>query len=374
VPATEPLHFTFQAEKVVMKTRTLARIAAPLAILAVLGGAAHADSGSGKGKGKPVNATFGAGPSTATGRIDGRGSFDFTTTPGSQTLDHLAILNISRVPERLVVYSVDAVPATDGTISFPNQDAKRLQAGAWVSIGTPDGSSFVNVKPRSTIVLPLRIVVPPNASPGDHIGAVVVALNGKLTGAFGSGGSQNVTFQQRLAIKTVFRVSGPLHPKLVIDSLSASYRGRLDPFAAGDVLVRYRVRNEGNVVLAGPQTVAVTGLFGQHAQARGVAALPPLLPGASYPVTVRVHGVWPEIWESAKVTVGEIGLAGQVTPGLHSVSTSANFWAVPWVILLVVLALLLMIFAYVRKRRRRRTAAAGAGRHRQTPAHTGAAL
>ena len=305
---------------------------------------------------KGANVTFGAAPSGPK-KPDGRPFFTFSTTPGGRLTDHLAITNFSDKAERLEVYPVDAVPATNGTISFPQRSAPRTAAGAWLAIGTPKHSGSVTIKPRTTDILPVRIIVPANAPPGDHVGAVIVSLTGLVKGKFGQGGTQKVKFDQRLAVRAVFRVTGPAHSLLTIENLKASYDGPISPFARGDAKVSYTVHNGGNIVLGGPQTVTVRGLFGSHSAATGVAVVPPLLPGASYPVTVRVPGVYPELLESAKVTITEEGLQGDLDTGLHPVSSSVHFLAIPWILLIVLLLLILgLAFGYWRRRRRKRQA------------------
>jgi hypothetical protein len=238
-----------------------------------------------------------------------------------------------------------------------------------MAIGTPGGKGQVRVKPRSTEILPIHVKVPMNAPPGDHVGAVVVALTGLVSGRFGNHGVQQLKFAQRLAIKALIRVSGPTHPNLQIQNLHASYSGPIDPFAKGKVKVTYRVHNAGNVVLGGPQKVAVHGLFGESVAGRSVADIPPLPPGATYPVTVTVPAVYPEVLMSAKVTVTEEGLTGDLDPGLHPVSSSVHFLAIPWILLIVLLLLILGLgWRYWRRRQSKRAT----GRHRQEPTFQGA--
>jgi hypothetical protein len=313
-----------------------------------------AGSHASSGHAKPTFATFGAAPANAKGP-DGLPYFTFDTTPGGALTDHLAVTNYTRRAVRLAVYPVDAVSATNGTISFPSRSAPRQEAGAWLAVGTPGRSGFVTVKARSTDILPVRIVVPTNAPPGDHIGAVVVSLAGLVTGKFGHGGTQKVKFEQRIAVKAVFRVSGPIHPLVAIQGLKASYRGPIDPFARGDVRVTYVVHNGGNVVFGGSSVISVHGLLGEHVVAPKAVQIPPLLPGASYPVSVVVPAVYPELLMSAKVTVNPQGLQGDIDTGLVPVSSSVHFLAIPWLLVVVLLLLMLgLCYRYWRRRRLRR--------------------
>jgi len=329
-----------------------------------------AAGGTGSPDHKVVNATFGAAPASAKG-VDGRPYFVYDTTPGGINRDHLAVLNISHKPERLSIYTVDAVPGSNGVISFPGRNVKPVQAGAWMSVGTP---GVITVKPRSTVILPVHVHVPTNAPPGDHVGAVIVSLTGEAKAKFGKGGAQRVKFEQRIAVRSEFRVTGPLHPNLTIQNLDAAFSGALDPFAKGEATVTYEVHNDGNVVLGGPQAVTIHGLFGEDVAAKRLVDLPPLLPGATYgPVIVRVKGIYPEVGMKATVTVHPAGLQGQVTPNVPVVSASVHFLAIPWVILIALLLVLLwLLLLFLRRRRRKRLNVAPTGRRRLEPTAQGA--
>jgi hypothetical protein len=315
---------------------------------------------------KVTNATFGAGPADAKG-ADGRAFFTFDTTPGGSQTDHVEITNSSYKTERLAVYTVDAVAATNGTISFPGPHAPRQQAGAWMRVGTPGGKGEITLKPRSTDILPVYVSVPSNAPPGDHVGAVVVSLTGLVIGRFGHAGLEKAKLDQRIAIRALFRVTGPLHPLLTINNLTASYRGPIDPFARGQVAVSYIVHNGGNVVLGGPQVVSVHGLFGEHVAGPALVAVPALLPGASYPVHVVVRRVYPELLMSATVTVTPQPLSGQEDGSLRPVSASVHFVAIPWILLIVVVLAALGLAGWYWRRRRRRRSVPGAGQSVSEP-------
>jgi hypothetical protein len=249
-------------------------------------------------------------------------------------------------------------------MSFAGPTAIAKQAGAWVAVGTPHGSRTIVVKPKTSEVLPVHVAVPRNAPPGDHIGAVVVSLNGLVKSRFGHGSAQNVNFAQRIAIRTQFRVTGPVHSNLQIQHLKASYSGTMNPLGRGIATVSYDVHNAGNVVLGGPQHVTVHGLFGGNWSAPSVANVPPLLPGATFHVSTKVPKVYPELLMSAKVTINEQGLQTQIDPGLHAVTARVHFWAIPW-ILLILLLLVVGVLAYWRRRFSRRGRVAG--RHNDTP-------
>jgi hypothetical protein len=294
---------------------------------------------------RAAKASFGAGPASTT-KLDGRPYFAYDASPGGSIEDHIAIINFARHPQTLNVYTVDAVNGVNGSFTYASRSAPRTQVGAWLKVGMVS-SGEVTVAARTVEILPVYLSVPADASPGDHAGAVIVSLTGLLKGKHG----QLVKFEQRIATKVIIRVSGPLHPRLSVENLHASYSGHLNPFAGGMVTVTYTVRNTGNALLAATQQLTVRGLFGSSAKAT-LGAVPLLLPGASYRVSARVPGVVPEIAVTVAVHLGPEGLRGDINPGLRVITASVTLWTVPWIPVAVVIILLLVIIALIWRRRR----------------------
>ena len=103
--------------------------------------------------------------------------------------------------------------------------------------------------------------------------------------------------------------------------------------------VEYTVHNTGNVSLGAHQSVQVAGLFGLGGAGARVQDVPLLLPGASVRQSVDVPGVLPLVRMTATVTLRPIPPTGAVDPVLPGrIVASTSFWALPWVLLLLVLA------------------------------------
>jgi hypothetical protein len=302
---------------------------------------------------KPSNATFGAGPAN-TKRVDGRPYFTYDSSPGGSIEDHIAVINYADHKQTLNVYAVDAVVGTNGTYSFAPRSARARQVGAWIAVGSPTGIGEVTIGPRTTVILPVFVHVPFNASPGDHVGAVIVSLTALVKGKGKGKAGEHVKFEQRIATRVVIRVSGPLHPALTIENLQATYSGSLNPLAAGTVTVSYTVANTGNALLGAQQQVIVQGLFGSTATATTAPTVPLLLPGESDRISVRVTAVLPEISLTAKASLVPEGLQGDVDPGLHNTTASVTVLAVPWVLIAIVLVLVLLVIALLWRRHRAR--------------------
>ncbi|HEY0869635.1 MAG TPA: hypothetical protein VGD55_04505, partial [Acidothermaceae bacterium] len=329
----------------------------PVAALAASPSPNPSTSGSGSAsKGTPpstgsTKAVYGLGPSSATG-LDRRPRFKWSASPGGTLQDHVAVVNSGATPLTLDLYARDAVNQPDGSLGLQTKAAKPTDAGAWITLEIPGGASTITVPARSTVIVPLSLAVPRNASPGDHTGGVIVSLTAEST----STGKQVVApnLEQRVAVPVAIRVSGPLQPKLSVQSLHAAYGQTLNPVGGGHATVTYKVVNTGNVNLGGHEAVSISGLFGSavHAKAQDV---PVLLPGNSIVESVPVHGVLPEFLMSARVTITPEAASGDVDPGLIATSGSKHFWAVPW-LLLGIIALLLLGW---RQRRRRKRPLAG---------------
>lgn len=90
-----------------------------------------------------------------------------TVAPGATLEDALEARNLTDAPLDLVVEPVDATVTADGAFAA---GGSRTATGSWLSV-TP---SQVRVPAKGGTRVKLRIAVPADAAPGDHIAAVVV--------------------------------------------------------------------------------------------------------------------------------------------------------------------------------------------------------
>ncbi|MGI8667279.1 MAG: hypothetical protein ACR2N4_14840 [Jatrophihabitans sp.] len=313
--------------------------------------------------------TFGVQPaSPSNGRIvaDARPYFYYGMNPGSSLSDHVAILNYSTKALVLTVYATDALNAVDGGFALQPVEAKRVDAGAWVSLG---GARLqVRVPARSvdkaghqvvgSVLLPVRLCVPVAADPGDHVGGIVASLDTLSQSKDGN----RVRLQQRVAARMFIRVSGPLRPLLTVQQLRVSYRGSVGSPTGGTATVSYIVHNGGNVKLGGRQRVTVSGLLGRTGRTPPVADIPLLLPGNSAQVRVQVSQLSAQAWMQVRVTVAGLQLPGDSNPAVPEATAGRHFWAWPW-LAVAILALLLLVAAGFLYRRHRAGGPRGPGGH-----------
>lgn len=315
---------------------------------ALLATAALALPASASAKSPTTRVTFGIAPASAHGPDD-RAYLSYGVTPGARLADHVALLNYSRIALTLQVYAVDATETTSGAFGLLPAGAHSTGVGAWVTV--PAGFATVRVPARSSrapgeVVVPLRVRIPDDATPGDHVGGVVAALRSLGTNASG----QSIVLVQRIGVRVFIRVAGNLRGAVAVTGLRATYRGTLDPIGQGSVRVTYVVRNTGNVDLSVAQRLDLSGLLGDHRVLRP-GTIRFLLPGAAVDESMSLSGLWPAIHLQAVVTTQPTVLGG-AAPRLPSVTAGTSFWALPWPSFVALVLLLAAVVASLKLRAR----------------------
>ena len=296
----------------------------------------------------PSRVTFGVQPATSHA-LDQRSYFSYGTTPGATVTDHAAIVNYSTRPLRLTVYATDAITTDGGGFGLLPARQKATDAGSWITLGSP--APRVTVPARSatgpgSVILPVSVTVPLGATPGDHVAGIIASLSTVSS----SPGQANVKLQQRVASRVYIRVAGTLDPQLTVSDVHASYRGGLLPIGTATT-VDYTVTNTGNVKLGGVPAVTVSSLFGPSVRAKDGVSIPLLLPGGAIRLRAVVSGVLPLGLMTAHVVVSPVSVTGDADPAVPVANGSVRFWAIPWLlVLVVVVAIAGGIWQYRRRR------------------------
>jgi hypothetical protein len=281
----------------------------------------------------PQPSTFGIATATD-GRIDTRGLLNYQASPGGKLTDHIALVNYLYQPLTLRLYTVNAVNATDGSIAFLSAGAPRTDLSTWLTLETPNAKPYITLPPRSTAILPIELSVPFTASPGDHAAAVIASLTVVTTDKK----HEKIAFEQRLAMRAYLRISGALTPALRVEKFHVAYSPGI---LLGHAKVSFIVRNVGNVNLGASDQVKISGLIGPTSTVR-LPTLPLLLPGGAAQVTATVNNVWPFVYDTATVRLVPFGQAGAVDPVLHPFTFHNSFWAIPWLIVAIIVGYLVL--------------------------------
>lgn len=274
---------------------------------------------------------------------DARENFVYEADPGQTIDDAIIVSNYDVVPVTLDVYAADGFTTTSGQLDVAARDKPPLEIGAWVV----PAADRITVQPGESLLVPFTLTVPSNATPGDHAGGLLTTLTQPPV-------ENGLTVDRRLGIRIHLRVGGALAPSLAIDDLHVDYAGTLNPFGTGMATVTYTVHNTGNVRLSAGQAVSLAGPFGMlGTDAATPDPVPELLPGETWPVTVKVKGVVPAFLLTATATLKPAAPEG-ADLSVAVVTATASTAAVPWTLCAIVLLLAAGIVLLVLRRRRAR--------------------
>jgi hypothetical protein len=257
--------------------------------------------------------------------------------PGKTETDSVTVSNLSGSSLSFDLFAADAFNTPGGGLSLRRQVDPVEGIGAWIRLA----HSAVVVPAHASAAIPFVIVVPTNATPGDHVGGIVAE---QTTGTPSSQGSVPVNVVQAVGVRVYGRVKGPLvkrlgvaPPHLTIRQSTAALFG-----ASTTAVVTVQVKNRGNVVLTPVAHLKVTGTFATSATQ--TFSTGPLLPGEAvtrrFTVSVRTEG---QIEAEVSATAS----------GSHA-SAKTSQWSIPWGLLAVVfLVLALVVLTLVRLVRRK---------------------
>lgn len=288
-------------------------------------------------------------PASAEGP-DGRGRFEIVVEPGQVYEDLLAVRNLGERELTVELHAQDAIPTSESAFEVLTPDDVASRVGSWVRLE----SDTVTVPPRSAVVVPFFLVIPEDAEPGDHAGAILAALAADSE----DDSSASATVNVRTGTRVYVRVAGPVAPALEVDTLTGKYHGRWGPFVPGSADIAATVENTGNVRITPEATVTISSLFGWWTREVPLGEIGEILPtGAhrSMATFEEVPALGP-LWVS--LDFPQVLSRGQdVTDVVGITSSTVLIWAVPWTLLVALALLLVAAIVAVRNLRLRRSAA-----------------
>jgi hypothetical protein len=289
-----------------------------------------------------------AGSTEVTG-AGNRPTFSYDLPPGGQVDDALTVINYSNVPLTFDLYPTDAFNTPTGAFDLLPAAEDPVDVGTWITL--PQRSLTVPGGQQAT--MPFTLSVPQDATPGDHVGAILAASTARGAGADG----RVVDLDRRTGSRVYLRVDGELTPDLAVENVETSYKPTLNPMG-GSAEVTYRIRNRGNVRLGAEHSVSVAGAFGLGRKRADTQEIVELLPGEELEFTVELDGVPATVLGTTKVHLASSDVeASDVT--YDPISRSSWFLALP--VTVVVLLIAAGLISYARRQYRRRQRATGFG-------------
>jgi len=282
-----------------------------------------------------------------------RPNLSYQLAPGTEQRDKVVVYNLGNVPLDLRIYATDAFNNDDGDFDLLVGDEVPVDVGSWVKLDT----DRVTLDPGFQATIPITINVPADATPGDHVGAIVAS---SVT-TFDNADGPSIDVDRRVGTRLYLQVAGELTPNLALaeSDVSASYDLDANPFS-GSADVSFRLENRGNVRLGGVPTVEVAGPFGLGSTSIELPEIAELLPGEEVTVTTRLEGVPAMLLMNATVSIEPREFTG--VGELSTIAASVRFFAPPVTVLLVVLlgGIVTLLVRSIRRHRRLAAPADGA--------------
>jgi len=240
--------------------------------------------------------------------VDGpRERFEYSTDPGTQVVDFVVVSNRGETPAEFAIYATDATNELEtGAFGLLPSDTPPTDLGKWITMEV----DTVTLQPGEEATIPFNLLIPSDATPGDHVAGVVASITTTTENDEGT----NIKLEQRVAARMYLRVSGAVAASAEIAGLTTSFAPELNPFAFGTMLVDYTVRNTGNVRIDVNQKVQITGPFGIPLGEITPEPFSELLPRQTVQVTAEVPQIAALFLAFSNITVtpGPLGSAGQV--------------------------------------------------------------
>jgi hypothetical protein len=269
----------------------------------------------------------------------------YEIAPGGHVGDSITIFNYGNEQLTFRVYATDAFNNDDGSFNLLSGDQDPADVGTWVTMPV----DAVTIPPRKQATIPLTVDVPVDATPGDHVGAILAS-----SATIGTGEDNAViTLDRRTGTRLYVRVAGQLHPELAVEDLHTTYSHSINPLS-GDAAVTYTIVNRGNVRLDGTQQVKTSGLFGMSGTSLDAEEIPELLPGESASFTKLLSGV-----AASGVLYTEVELVPTSPAGADEIASAGkriSQMVLPYLVLALILLLILARLArrsYTRHRQAR---------------------
>lgn len=275
----------------------------------------------------------------ASSELGGRPYFYLSADPGTTLTDRVTVSNKTAAPLTFRLYAADAYNTErDGGFAVRARTEKQRGVGAWAR----PGRDRVTVPANSSVTVPYTLTVPESAEPGDHPGALV-ALDERIAAA---SGPVAVGIQQAVGARVYLRVNGPTVPALSVEDVTLAHDQPLVPGTGeSTALISYTLYNRGNVTLNPKVALTAEGLFGRDLLHRDLKRIPSeLLPRQKIRLTERWSGAPQLEWGEVRLTASSRGVRE---------SAGVSFFALPWLIAVVLVAALAGAAVWLRVHRGR---------------------
>lgn len=284
---------------------------------------------------------FGLSPAPVDGQA--RDRVELQVEPGGSATDQVSVVNLSEVDLTFDVYPADAVITRDGDITVAARATPLDGVGLWIGLDVDQ----VLVPAGKRVDVPFRVTVPADATPGDHVGALLAALPAPPS----DGSASQVVVDLRAGARVHVVVPGAVENSLALTASDLEYHPARGGLGVGELVVTYVVENTGNLRQSAVVAARPTALGGLWTGPPVTVDIAELLPGQQLEVTETLAGAPPLAW--ATVTLDLEAAADDGYVAAPSASATISGWAAPWVLASAALLLAALVVRAVRGRAHR---------------------
>lgn len=254
-----------------------------------------------------------------------RAWFQISLNPNEKYASEVTIFNKTNQEKIISLYGVDATTTSDGVFSL-KQKNENIDMDEWIHLDL----SSVAIPPQSKVTVPFTMIIPPNASPGDHTAGIVAQESSQSLVENLNG----VTIVSRVGVRVYARIAGKEVEQLQFGDL------KVDNLMTPET-INLPVNNQGNINQKIDSTFSVLGISGFRSIKSESEAY--ALPGKDITVLGKTDVLVPLVL-SAKVHYGK---NGQYTQNIINITQNSY--------LLIVLLLLLIVAVVIMRKKYTRT-------------------
>ena len=229
------------------------------------------------------------------GSVDkSRNRFEYQLNPGQPARDSIYVVNTGTSVQEVTLYARDAYSGPKGDFLIQDQAVDPSDVGSWVEFSSGKKIYKFSLKPKGFVTVPFDVLTPSNATPGDHVGAIIASATTK---------GKTLNIVRRVAVRLYARLSGQIKADIDLKNVSAeTFPNPFNPFASNQV-VTYEVSNPGNVELSADISITTAGPMGLFSGAPQSVRITNLLPGSTRRVSQTVAGAGQLVVTSTSVVV-----------------------------------------------------------------------
>lgn len=177
--------------------------------------------------------------------------FVYSTQPGSVIEDAVLVINNSNETKTLMVYGGDYITSSSGGFACRQYAEEQREVGSWIQLEKNE----VTLAPKTNEQVAFQLNIPESIAVGETNGCILIEE--KKEGLEDTGDKSGVSLRFRTGLRVAITVPGEIIKDIAIESFDIEKKND------GNILLKARVRNAGNVSVDTDVQVRTNDIFGR---------------------------------------------------------------------------------------------------------------